>query len=215
MPETGLAEPPAPAALVHFPMAPPVSTLHRLSEHATAWWYSSSNPAALTGGRFDLEAPHGTCYTAESLDGALVEKLLRTGTRVVATERLGELFHAVIDLHGSLAVADLAVPEATGFGLNNEIHTTLDYRMPRRWAVALRRAGWRGLRHLLRGDPSGSTAGRALFGTTGLHRRAPTGMRTRVRQLDRSEAERLLVARHVEVRPIPAEVPLTSPDSQR
>ena len=159
MPETGLAEPPELAVLVHFPVAPPVSTLHRLSEHATSWWYSSSDPAALTGGRFDLEAPHGTCYTAESLDGALVEKLLRTGTKVVAEERLGELFHAVIDVRRNPAVANLAAAKATGFGVNNEIHTSLDYRMPRRWAMALRRAGWRGLRHLLRGDPSGSTAG--------------------------------------------------------
>jgi hypothetical protein len=208
---SGLAEPPG--ELDGFPRAGEVSELHRLSEHPGAWWYSHvRDPDEGTGGRFDLTEPHGTCYLATSLDGALVEKLLRTRTKVVVAERLHELFHATIEVRRTPPTADLASPGATGYGCNAEIHATLDYALTRRWARALRAAGWRALRHLLRGDAAGGAVGLALFGRAGLHSRAPAGMTTTVRALDRDEAERLLAARNVVVRPIPDRVPIARPD---
>lgn len=211
-PRSGLAGPPD--DLDDFPRAGEVDELHRLSEYPGPWWYSHvRDPEEDTGGRFDLTEPLGTCYLATSLDGALVEKLLRTRTKVVVAERLHELFHATIEVRRTPATADLTSPGATGFGINAEIHTTLDYPRTRRWARALRAAGWRALRHLLRGDNAGRAIGFALFGRAGLHRRAPAGMTTTVRALDRDEAERLLGTRNVVVRPIPDRVPITRPDA--
>lgn len=209
---SGLAEPPDAAdALAGFPQAGHVPELHRLSEWPAVWWYASVDAVERDGGgRFDLERPHGTCYVAESLDGALVAKLLRARSKIVVAERLDELVHATVTVRTTPPTADLTAPQATGFGLNAEVHATLDYRTPRRWARALRRAGWRGVRYLLRGDPTASP-GRALFGRAGLHRRAPAGMSTSVGPLDHARAEALLHGRGVEVRPIPAQVPTTEP----
>lgn len=210
---SGLADPPDDLeALDGFPAAAWVAELHRVSEWPGPWWYAAvaavDDPC---GGRFDLPRPRGTCYLAESLDGALVEKLLRTQAKVVVAERLEELFHATVTVRAAPATADLASPAATGFGLNAEVHATLDYRTPRRWAHALWRRRWRALRYLLRGDVTGRQAGRALFGSAGLHARAPAGMSTQVRPLDRTRAERLLADRGVTVRPIPSHVPVAPP----
>ncbi|MFP4635570.1 MAG: RES domain-containing protein [Nitriliruptoraceae bacterium] len=211
--DSGLSEPPSdPSALTGLPAARHVERLHRVSEYVRPWWYSSVTAFdERSGGRFDLLTPQGTCYLAESLDGALVEKLLRARTKVVVAERLAELFHATIHVRAAPAAADLTSRRATAAGLNAEVHTTLDYRITRRWARALRRAGWRGLRYLLRGDVSGSAAGRAVFGRAGLHRRAPAGLTTEVAPLDRDRAEQLLHERGVEVRPIPTQVPIAPP----
>lgn len=208
---SGLADPPEETTdLDGFPEAAAPERLHRLSEWPGTWWFSSTSEGQ-PGGRFDLSAPHGTCYLAETLDGALVEKLLRTRTKVVVAERLAEVFHARVTVRMLPHCADVAAPRAAGFGINAEIHTTLNDVTTRRWAAALRRAGWRSLRYLLRGDPAGLSAGRALFGRAGLHRRAPDGMTTQVVPLDRDHAERLLADRGVHVRPIPAHVPIVQP----
>jgi hypothetical protein len=209
---SGQAEPPE--DLTGFPAAPAPTELHRLSDFRGVWWYSSVEALeAANGGRFDLISPEGTCYLAEDLEGAIIEKLLRGPARVVVAERLAELFHAIVEVRSAPFMADLTAPRATGSGVNAELHSTLDYQVPRRWAAALRRHGARGLRYLLRGDNTGRAAGRALFGHAGLHRQAPSGMSTRVRALDRAEAERLLRARGVEVRPIPTAVTITDPPS--
>ena len=209
-PPSGLSDPPDDAAALEaFPEAPAPAELHRLSEWPGTWWFSSI-PNEESGGRFDLPAPNGTCYLAESLDGALVEKLLRNNAKVVVAERLGELFHATVTVRAMPRCADLAAPAAAGFGINGEIHTTLNYRKPRQWAKALRRTGWKALRYLLRGDPA-AASGRALFGKSELHRRAPAGLAAKVMSLDRAHAEELLAARGVEVRPIPEQVPIIQP----
>lgn len=208
---SGLAEPPD--DLDGVPSADHVQQLHRLSEWPGTWWFSSVRALEDDqGGRFDLANPLGTCYLAEdSLDGALIEKLLRTPAKVVVSQRLDELFHAVVTVRKPPATADLASPAATGFGLTAEIHTVLDYRLARRWARALQRVGWRAIRHRLRGDVGGTLAGRALFGAAGLPARAPAGMTTSVAPLDVATAEQLLHARNVEVRPIPIDVPISPP----
>lgn len=212
---TGLAEPPD--HLLGFPHADPVRELHRLSEFPGSWWFASTDGTDISGpgGRFDLPAPSGTCYLADSLGGAVVEKLLRAPVKVVVAERLDELFHTVVAVRRMPPVADLAARRATGFGLNAEIHTTLDYGRTRRWAVALHGAGFRGLRHRLRGDVTQRLAGWALFGTAGLRHRAPNGMTTSVRRLDRLEVEQVLDRLGVEVRPIPSVVPIVPPPRRR
>ena len=208
MTPTGLGQPPN--DLSGFPGAGTVDQLHRLSEWPGVWWYSCvDNVEDPKGGRFDLVGTRGTCHLAEdSLDGALIEKLLRTPTKVVVAERLGELFHAVVHVRHTPSTADLTAAEATGYGINGEIHTTLNYATPRRWAAALYASGWRAVRHRLRGDPSQNLAGRALFGGAGIHARAPAGMTTTLTPLDLDQAERFLGSRGVEVWPIPTSVPI-------
>lgn len=210
---TGLGEPPD--DLTGFPAAGHVDELHRVSDHPGVWWFSSVRAVEDdTGGRFDLTTPLGTCYLAEdALGGALVEKLLRTPARVVVRERLLELFHATVTVREAPPTADLTAAGATGFGCNAEVHSTLDYAVTRRWAAALHDAGWRALRHRLRGDVTGELAGRCVAGGAGLHHRAPAGMRTHVEPLDVDRATDLLEARGVEVRPIPRSVPITPPPS--
>lgn len=212
---TGLGEPPD--LLLGFPEAAPPAELHRLSEFPGSWWYASTAGAGDpdVGGRFDLPAPNGTCYLADSLAGAVVEKLLRAPVKVVVDERLDELFHTVVTVRRTPPVADLTARKATGYGLNAEIHSTLDYARTRRWAIAFHRTGFRGLRHRLRGDVTQRLAGWALFGSAGLRHRAPNGMSTAVRPLDRSEVEQVLERLGVELRPIPSDVPIVRPPQPR
>jgi len=206
---SGLSEPPD--QLLGFPEAEPIAQLHRLSEYPGTWWFASSSPDADTGGRFDLPPPDGTCSLADSLTGAVVEKLLRSPVKVVVAERLDELFHTVVTVRTTPPVADLTAKAATGFGLNAEIHTTLQYDRTRRWAIALHRAGFRGLRYRLRGDVTSRHSGWALFGAAGLRQRAPRGMNAAVRSLDRDEVERILDGLGVQVRPIPSSVAIVRP----
>jgi hypothetical protein len=181
-----------------------VARLHRLSEHPEPWWYSSLPRG---NGRFDLPAPEGTCYLADDLDTALGEKLLRRPKKLVPAQRLRELFHAVVTATQAPELADLTAKRAAGWGLNAEIHTSLDHARPRAWAATLRAAGAAGLRYAVRSDPALRGRAVALFGAAGRHTRAPAGMRTEVSPLDPHRARALLEARGVLVVPIPRDVP--------
>lgn len=183
-------------------------TLHRLSEHPRPWWFSS-----LPGGngRFDLPAPQGTCYLADDLDAALGEKLLRRPKKVVPAERLRELFHAVVTVTRALELADLTAKRAAGWGVNAEIHASLDYDRPRAWAARLRATGAAGLCYAVRSDPALRGRAAALFGGAGLHARAPAGLRAEVSLLDVDAARARLEARGVQVVPIPLDVPTVRP----
>jgi hypothetical protein len=207
---SGLAWPPeAPATLASFPTTRRLPRrLHRVSDHTGTWWYSSRPHG---GGRFDLPVPEGTCYLADDLDAALGEKLLRRPKKLVPAERLRELLHSRVTLLRPLALANLSSARATGFGVNAEIHTTLDYAKPWAWAERLRQAGTRGLRYAARSDPGLEARCVALFGKTGLHARAPAGMHTDEAPLDTRRARRLLERRGVVVVPIPRDVPTVEP----
>ncbi len=207
---SGLGGPPV--SLNGFPEAAAATELHRLSEHPGAWWYSSvARQNDPDGGRFDLTRPDGTCYAAESLAGAVVEKLFRTPAKVVVAERLTELFHLTAVVRVSPRTADLTNRRATGFGLNAEVQSSLDYAPTRQWATALHAAGFRALRYRLRNDVSQRLAGRALFGRAGLRRRTPAGMSSTVQSVDIDRIESILTGLGVDVRPIPARVPIEPP----
>lgn len=204
--QSGLAWPPKNARdLDGFPRAHlRPRTLHRLSEHPGVWWYSAADGRG--GGRFDLVLPNGTCYLADHLDGALTEKLLRRPKRILSEQRLRELNHARVRIVRKVVLADMTSGRATGFGINAEIHTTLDYAKPRAWAARLHAWGARGIRYLVRTDPAARLRGIGLFGRAGLHARAPAGMRTAVGPLDVTRARRVLERRGVQVLPIPRDV---------
>lgn len=127
------------------------------------------------------------------------------------SQRLRELHHARVTVRRAPRLADLTSPRAAGFGVNAEIHATLDYAKPRAWALALRQAGAPGLRYATRSDPAVAGRAVALFAAAGLHGRAPAGLRTRVEPLDEARARELLEERGVLVVPIPFDVPTVPP----
>lgn len=193
------------ASLAGFPRTRRLAAeLHRLSERPASWWFAALSKTG--GGRFDLPAPQGTCYLADDLETALGEKLLRRPKKIVPAQRLRELFHARVAVIRPPLLADLTSEKASGWGINAEIHASVDYDKPRAWAARLRAAGARGLRFAARSDPALAGRAVALFGTAGLHARAPDGMRTYVARLDEAEARRLLEARGVLIVPIPFDV---------
>lgn len=201
---SGLAWPPAEtAALGVVPGAALPLRLHRLSHWPAPWWFASAGRDDRGGGRFDLPLPQGTCYLADDLEGALLETLLRKPRRIVPSQQLDRLLHVRVAVVKSPPTADLTAPVLTGVGINAEISTTLDYAKPRAWALALRGAGWGALRYALRGDSALRQRGVALFGSAGLHSRAPAGMRTAVAALDPFEATALLRERGVAVHSVP------------
>lgn len=183
-------------------------TWHRLSDFENPWFFSStSSPSTSGGGRFDLRTPHGTCYWTDNLTGALAEKFLRVPLHAVTEEQVLSLWHHCIALGNSSDAADLTSQAVRRFGVNAEIHTSLDYSLTRSWAIALRSAGWRGLRYLLRSDPAVRLLGLAIFGSAGAARRAPRGFAGATRtRLDSDVATTILRGMGVAVLPIPTGV---------
>jgi hypothetical protein len=207
-PPSGLGEPPD--SLEDFPLARSLERMHRLSDYTDPWYYSSvTPPGAEIGGRFDLTDPHGTCYWADSLGGAIGEKLLRVPLRAIPETNLHGLHHHQVRPTALGRVANLVAAAARRFGVNLEIYATLDYRLPRLWAAAFHESGFRGLRYKLRSDAAAHHHGLALFGNAGLASRAPTGFGGAMHtELDVASAKRELARRGVTVLPIPRTVPL-------
>ncbi|MCV7137103.1 RES family NAD+ phosphorylase [Mycobacterium hodleri] len=120
-------------------------------------WFSHSGE-----GRFDLAAPDGTCYVAESE----VVTLLETwgGLQVVPDYIAAERDSSVLELASTISVADVTSNLAVQYGITSEIFTTTDYRLTQLWASAFRQAGFRGIRYWARHDLAHTAACLALFG---------------------------------------------------
>lgn len=151
---------------------------------AEPWWFSSN-----AGGRFDLEAPDGTCYVAEDDLTALLEVIgpdLDGG--VVATETLDARRLRTLRLPRATILADATSRRALGFGVTAEIGAIVPYDRTRRWAQALRAAAFEGIRWWPRHDPARARRAIALFGRAGARRSWPRG---RERPIDRALRSRL------------------------
>jgi hypothetical protein len=136
--------------------------LWRIHAADVAPWFFDISP----DGRFNL-AESGTCYLAEEPIGAFVEKfgrLLRPGGVIpeplVDAQRLSKLRPPKAN------VVDLTDPTVLGLiGLTAEIHSTSDYNLTQGWALALKEAGYDGIRYKARHDPRGQLVSVALFGS--------------------------------------------------
>lgn len=134
-------------------------------------WFFDSGP----DGRFNLPDA-GTCYLSEEPLGAFVEKfgrLLRPGGAIpeslVDAQRLSSV------LPPRVSVVDLTDPSVLGLvGLTAEIHASVDYELTQAWALALRGAGYPGIRYRARHDPRGQLTSVALFGSGKAPRSAGT-----------------------------------------
>lgn len=131
------------------------------------WWFSSDG-----SGRFDLPAPHGTCYLAEDPVAALLE--VTRGLTVLSEDFLAARRLFTTSLTTELRLADLTAPRAYSFGVTGELSATFDYDKPQAWAGGLHTAGFEGIGYHIRHDPRSSFGAVALFGRAGrLRRPAP------------------------------------------
>ncbi|MGH9113864.1 MAG: RES family NAD+ phosphorylase [Acidimicrobiales bacterium] len=136
----------------------------------TPWWFASTPPDdPPAGGRYDLPAPLGTCYTATSPVGAVLEALQAFLIALPVDElRARRMAHIVAPARAPTA-ADLTSPELAGVGVTAALWAGTDRPLTQRWAAAFRRDGWWALYGGLQHDPSGRLRGFALFDHLGAH----------------------------------------------
>ena len=120
-------------------------TIYRIHRSANgAWWFSSDGT-----GRFDpVGTGKGACYLAEQPLGAWIE---------VFSVAIGR----------DLRLANLASRRALEFGVTATLGAGEDYTQSQAFAAQAVDAGFDGIRHLVRHDPSQHLYGIALFGAPG------------------------------------------------
>jgi hypothetical protein len=174
-----LGEPPeAGGSLADWPHVPLADRLlHRVWRHhdgsgaeRSLWWFAAVTEDPQDGGRFDLPAPMGTCYTATSPAAAVLEalqgRLRNLPRRELAARRRAE----VVAGADAPAGADTTARDLVGrFGVTAELWAGRDRALTQRWAAALRRDGWWALHTGIAHDPSGTLRGVALFDRQGGH----------------------------------------------
>jgi len=130
------------------------------------FWFASVSTVD-SGSRYDLEAPAGSCYFALSPLAAWLE-VFRT-TRIVNPQDLRHRRLSTSSPSHAIDCADLTHPQARGFGVTGEIHTTDDYELPRAWAGALHATGFHALRGKIRHDPQLKLGSVTVFDKAGAH----------------------------------------------
>lgn len=175
-----LPEPPSAAGSLSRIPSQPVRgrTLHRVWRHLlpdgsvreTPWWFASVPPDPGAGGRYDLPAPMGTCYTATRAAGAVLEalqdRLVNLPRAELEVRRRAETV-APDDFPGAAKLTARAV--AGELGVTAALWAGTDRPLTQRWAAALRRDGWWAVYGGLSHDPSGRLRGYALFDEAGAH----------------------------------------------
>ncbi len=207
-----------PSNLRGFPMQPARQqsrTLYRIfhaRHHTTGTlnppWHYSSAPAPAAGGRFDLPAPHGTCYWSDRRYGAWVEVF--RGARLVdpVDARARRLHTAEAP---ALRLADVTAARAYSFGVTAELSTIDDYTLPQQWALALHAHGAEALRGTCRHDPTSRAHNIAVFGSAGRAARR-RGWRTSRGPVETDLALLSeLAGLGVRVPPVPRTVSVTTP----
>lgn len=157
------SQPPPVAALAAFPaydLGPDVALFRIHRAQHDVWFFGSSGTS-----RFDLPAPHGTCYLAEDPVGAFLETFRYINgipESEVLARRLSE-----VRVPTRRRIADLTARAARGYGVTAALHSMSDYTLPQQWAWNLFAAGYGGLRYLVSHDPLSRHVGVALFGPAG------------------------------------------------
>jgi RES domain len=146
-----------PASLAGFPSLSLSGTLYRIHRSDHDPLYLSNTGA----GRFDLPAPRGTLYTAETPVGAFLEVF--RGRLIPSAEVAARTLTTLTRTGTPLALADCTSPGARAFGVTAAVHSTPDYELTQRWAFAFAEAEFDGIYYLLSHDPSAEEHGVALF----------------------------------------------------
>ncbi|MGO4691046.1 RES family NAD+ phosphorylase [Glaciibacter sp. 2TAF33] len=129
----------------------------------SAWFFSSTG-----AGRFDLEAPRGTCYVADSVRTAVREKLGQTavGTKAVAESVARTIMVSTVEMPVG-RFANTSDEHAEDFGVTRELTVMGDYTVTHSWAEALADAGFNGIRYASRYTTSPGPNSWAIFGPAG------------------------------------------------
>ncbi|MCQ9388629.1 RES domain-containing protein [Brevibacterium sp. 50QC2O2] len=129
-----------------------------------AWFYASGME-----GRFDLPAPDGTCYVANTAEVAARELIgpdfIEQG--IVSDSFLDDRVVSQIILPTEANCAKTTDKDAFKFRLSNEISSTADYELTQGWAKSFRAAGFTGIWYQPRYSPDKGRA-LALFGPGGV-----------------------------------------------
>lgn len=129
-------------------------------------WTFSSRDITAKPGRFDLDAPKGTCYTSDKEIGAWLEVFRHLSVVVSAEVDLRHL--ARIERTGhTVPIADLCHPRVPPFAVTLDMFAGDDYAKPQQLARTLSNSGYGGLRALLRHDPTTNSHNIAVFGDAG------------------------------------------------
>lgn len=133
-------------------------TLHRIHRAASGpWWFSSDG-----SGRFDpVGTELGACYLAELPLGAWVEVFRRQ--MLLAEAEVLERALLAVELGRDVRLADLTSRRALGFGVTASLGAGERYDDSQAFAVHAARAGFDGVRYLVRHDPAQQLYGIALF----------------------------------------------------
>lgn len=171
-----LGEPPPAAQLTRLParrLAGMVLSRVYRRGRGSPWWFASvprraGQPGG--GGRFDLPDPDGTCYLGTSIAAAVVEAFQEFGEGLLPDTELRRRLRAEVRAPVSAPVAAwLSAARARGLGVTAALWAGGPRALTQRWAVVLRRAGWRALLAGVQHDPSGRLRGVALFDAVGEH----------------------------------------------
>jgi hypothetical protein len=145
--------------------------LRRPGPSAGAWWFASTSE-----GRFDLEAPKGTCYLAGDAITALRERLGPTlaGLNSVEVADVTGVAVSRLPIPRGRDLADTTAAEAVNVpGLTREICTVLDYRLTRAWAAWFDRHHCGGVQYSARHTTALTSLAYAVFGKAGTRTSRP------------------------------------------
>lgn len=130
-------------------------------------WYYDSAPES----RFNLPAPHGTCYLANTAETAAREcigpDLLSLG--FVNAEFAAARVVSTMEIPAAINLAKITGPGAFNFGISNELCSMPDYSVTRAWATAFHNAGFDGVWYWPRYSTAPKSRAIGVFGSAGEH----------------------------------------------
>lgn len=130
------------------------------------WWFANGD-----GGRFDLDAPSGTCYLAADEETALRERLgpdmVRLGT--VSQQWADETVVSRLRIQRGGRLADTCHRDVVKFGLTREVatYTGKNYSLTRQWARKFYALQLRGVLYESRFTTVSEPNAFAIFGNAG------------------------------------------------
>ncbi|WP_183407751.1 RES domain-containing protein [Nocardioides marmoriginsengisoli] len=187
--DTHHEQPLDPSGLAGFPARRISGTWYRChadrggADHG-CWYFSSAGDPPAAFGRFDLPAPRGTCYVANTREAAVRERL---GTQVVKRAGRMSVLEAVLTTQDGPVVvteagvsttrsANLPVKAADRWITRSLWSGTGIYSITQDWAAAFDRAGFDSIVYPPRFTLGRSARSLAVFGPSGVpSRRRPAG----------------------------------------
>jgi hypothetical protein len=133
------------------------------------WWFAFAPADPYTGGRYDLPAPAGTCYLAQTVAGAVLEAVQVHLANLPAAELAARGAVRAEVPTGMPPAADLTDPVGVQLGLTSAVWAGTDRPLTQRWAAAFRRDGWWALHSGIQHDVTGTLRGVSLFDQAGEH----------------------------------------------